>query len=70
MWKKHAHEKLKTKNLDFIVLNSLRDAGAGFSHDTNKVTIITPRCEMQYELKTKQEVACDIVDVLVKHLSK
>lgn len=66
----HAHEKLKTKNLDFIVLNSLRDAGAGFSHDTNKVTIITPRCEMQYELKTKQEVACDIVDVLVKHLSK
>ena len=66
----HAHEKLKTKNLDFIVLNSLRDAGAGFSHDTNKVTIITPRSEMQYELKTKQEVACDIVDVLVKHLSK
>ena len=66
----HAHEKLKTKNLDFIVVNSLRDAGAGFSHDTNKVTIITPRCEMQYELKTKQEVACDIVDVLVKHLSK
>lgn len=60
----HAHEKLTKKNLDFIVLNSLRDKGAGFGHDTNKVTIITPRSQTEFELKSKQEVARDIVDAL------
>ncbi len=63
----HAHDKLQRKNLDFIVLNSLRDPGAGFAHDTNKVTIITPRGQMEYELKSKAEVAHDIVDELVRY---
>ena len=61
----HAHEKLASKNLDFIVLNSLRDAGAGFGHDTNKVTIISPRSQTEYELKSKREVARDIIDTIV-----
>lgn len=60
----HAREKLASKNLDFIVLNSLRDAGAGFGHDTNKVTIISPRSQTEYELKSKREVARDIIDTI------
>lgn len=62
----HAKEKLQKKNLDFIVLNSLNDKQAGFMFDTNKVTIISPRGEMEYELKAKTEVARDIVNELVK----
>ncbi|MDH6533812.1 bifunctional phosphopantothenoylcysteine decarboxylase/phosphopantothenate--cysteine ligase CoaBC [Parabacteroides sp. 52] len=62
----HARNKLEKKNLDFIVLNSLEDAGAGFRHDTNKVTIIDNRGEVTiYPLKNKQEVAQDIVNKLV-----
>ena len=61
----HAQDKLKRKNLDFIVLNSLRDKGAGFSHDTNKITIIHKSGEsVAYPLKSKQEVAADIVNQL------
>ncbi|MFR2509241.1 bifunctional phosphopantothenoylcysteine decarboxylase/phosphopantothenate--cysteine ligase CoaBC [Odoribacter laneus] len=58
--------KLRKKNLDLIVLNSLRDKGAGFGGDTNKVTVID-RKEQQfaYDLKSKQEVATDIVDRIV-----
>lgn len=65
----YAAEKLKKKNLDFIVLNSLEDAGAGFRCDTNKITIldnaggITP-----YPLKSKQAVAEDIVAQLASRL--
>lgn len=66
----HAHDKLERKHLDFIVLNSLRNPGAGFQHDTNKVTIIGPRGETEYELKSKGEVAQDIVDELVKTLGQ
>ena len=66
----HAHDKLERKHLDFIVLNSLRNPGAGFQHDTNKVTIIGPRGETEYELKSKGEVAQDIVDELVKALGQ
>lgn len=58
----HAQDKLKRKNLDFIVLNSLRDAGAGFRHDTNKITIITASETKEYPLKAKSEVAKDIID--------
>ncbi len=58
----HAQEKLKRKNLDFIVLNSLRDNGAGFRHDTNKVTIISATETKEYPLKPKSEVASDIID--------
>jgi phosphopantothenoylcysteine decarboxylase/phosphopantothenate--cysteine ligase len=59
----NAFEKLAKKNLDFIVLNSLNDPGAGFQTDTNKITILgkdnIPRF---FELKNKAEVASDIVD--------
>lgn len=63
----HAQGKLQRKNLDFIVLNSLRDAGAGFRHDTNKITIISNTDIKEYPLKPKAEVARDIVDELVRH---
>lgn len=62
--KEHARGKLVKKNLDFIVLNSLQDKGAGFRHDTNKITIIDAEGETSYPLKSKQEVASDIVDYL------
>lgn len=65
----NAQKKLHTKNLDFIVLNSLRDAGAGFGGDTNKITIITRSGEtIEYPLKTKKLVAADIVDMIEKKL--
>jgi len=60
----HARDKLKKKNFDFIVLNSLNDQGAGFRHDTNKITIIGPEGESPYPLKPKKEVAKDIIDHL------
>ncbi len=59
----NAKNKLESKNLDFIVLNSLNDAGAGFQVDTNKITIIDRSNNQQFfELKSKQEVAVDIVN--------
>lgn len=64
----HARQKLQRKNLDFIVLNSLRDAGAGFRTDTNKVTILTPTSEQAFPLKSKSDVADDIVDALCRLL--
>ncbi len=58
--------KLKKKNLDFIVLNSLKDKGAGFNTDTNKVTFIDKENKTtEFALKSKVEVAGDIVDKLV-----
>jgi len=67
--KEYALEKLKTKNADLIVLNSLNDAGAGFGYDTNKITIFgSDGHESSYEQKTKQQVARDIVDSIVKLL--
>lgn len=61
----HAEGKLKRKNFDFIVLNSLRDQGAGFRVDTNKISIIDNRGETtSFPLKSKQEVASDIVNKL------
>lgn len=63
----NAEGKLERKNLDFIVLNSLNDKGAGFMHDTNKITILEKRgISTEYELKPKKEVAKDIVDKLLK----
>ena len=61
----HAKEKLQKKNLDFIVLNSLQDPGAGFRHNTNKVTLIDREGEKSFPLKEKKEVARDIVNKLV-----
>ncbi len=62
----HAREKLKRKNLDFIVMNSLQDEGAGFQCDTNKVTLISETEEIPLALKSKKEVAEDIVNYLIK----
>ena len=59
----NALSKLERKNLDFIVLNSLQDKGAGFGHDTNKVTIISRNGEITpYPLSSKSEIADRIVD--------
>lgn len=66
--KENAQAKLVNKNLDFIILNSLNDPGAGFSCDTNKVTILSANEEKVYPLKTKKEVACDIVEELCKKM--
>ena len=60
----HAREKLERKKLDFIVLNSLRDEGAGFRTDTNKVTMIDGKGEEALPLMSKQETAMHIVDKL------
>ena len=60
----NAKQKLVHKNLDAIVLNSLNDTGAGFGHDTNKVTIITANEEKTYTLKSKKEVAVDILNFI------
>jgi phosphopantothenoylcysteine decarboxylase/phosphopantothenate--cysteine ligase len=57
----NARKKLQTKNLDMIVLNSLKDEGAGFEHKTNKVTLLTPDEEFEISLKLKSEIAKDIV---------
>lgn len=67
--KEYALNKLKSKNADMIVLNSLNDEGAGFGHDTNKITIFEKGGnELVYERKPKQQVAKDIVDRIVKML--
>ena len=60
--KKHAQNKLKTKNFDLIVLNSLNDKGAGFGGDTNKITIIDKQNNYkEFKLKSKTQVAKDIL---------
>jgi phosphopantothenoylcysteine decarboxylase/phosphopantothenate--cysteine ligase len=60
-------KKLQSKNLDFIVLNSLRDKGAGFNHDTNKISIIFKDGKAEhFDLKSKADVAKDIVDQIVR----
>lgn len=62
----HAKQKLENKNLDFIVLNSMNDKGAGFGVDTNKVTLLDNKGKTeQLPLKTKQEVAVDIVNKII-----
>jgi phosphopantothenoylcysteine decarboxylase/phosphopantothenate--cysteine ligase len=63
----HSREKLKSKNADLIVLNSLAESGAGFGHDTNKVTILERNGgEFEFPLKAKKEVAKDIVDTIIR----
>lgn len=63
--KKNAVEKLRKKNFDLIVLNSLRDEGAGFQHDTNKITIIDKdNKSKEFELKSKDLVARDILNAI------
>ncbi len=62
----NATEKLKKKNLDLIILNSLRDEGAGFGHDTNRITLIDSNNNIdKFELKSKEEVASDILEKII-----
>ncbi len=61
----NAQQKMKKKNFDFIVLNSLQDKGSGFNSDTNKITILGKNNKkIQFELKSKQEAALDIIHYL------
>ncbi len=63
----NAVRKMRSKNLDWIVLNSLRDSEAGFGKDTNKVTLLSAEGEeILFPAKTKREVAADILDVVVR----
>ena len=65
--KEYALGKLRKKNIDMIVMNSLRDKGAAFGHDTNKITIFEKGGqEFLFETKSKKEVAKDIVDTLIR----
>jgi phosphopantothenoylcysteine decarboxylase / phosphopantothenate---cysteine ligase len=65
----NARGKLLNKNFDFIVLNSLKDAGAGFGFDTNKITILDKDNKIyNFELKSKNEVAQDILNTVVEKL--
>lgn len=62
--------KMERKNLDMVVLNSLRDKGAGFATDTNKVTVFTRQCDspVEFPLKSKREVAADLADLFENSL--
>jgi phosphopantothenoylcysteine decarboxylase/phosphopantothenate--cysteine ligase len=63
---KNAFDKLKRKNADMIVLNSLNDTGAGFGHDTNKISVLhTDGSVVEFGLKSKKEVAKDIINEIV-----
>jgi phosphopantothenoylcysteine decarboxylase/phosphopantothenate--cysteine ligase len=64
----NALNKLQKKNLDFIVLNSLQDEGAGFQVDTNKISILTAQgAQIDFPVKSKKAVAEDIVDFLINN---
>jgi phosphopantothenoylcysteine decarboxylase/phosphopantothenate--cysteine ligase len=66
---KHGFDKLKRKNLDFIVVNTLEDKGAGFAVDTNRIKIIDKSNKLiSFELKPKHQVALDIVNYLNENL--
>jgi phosphopantothenoylcysteine decarboxylase/phosphopantothenate--cysteine ligase len=60
----NARKKLDAKNFDLVVLNSLNDKGAGFGHETNKITILDKNKAREFELKSKKEVAVDIVTAI------
>lgn len=67
----NALKKLHAKNLDWIVLNSLRDEGAGFGHDTNKITVIDKNEQTsEFALKTKDEVAQDLLYLVAQKLAE
>jgi phosphopantothenoylcysteine decarboxylase/phosphopantothenate--cysteine ligase len=65
--KENALNKLSSKNADMIVLNSLQDEGAGFGHDTNKITIFDKSGRSYpFGIKSKKEVAIDIVNTIIQ----
>ncbi len=66
----HAKGKLQRKNLDMIVLNSLQEQGAGFGHDTNKITLIDHEGQKEFTLKSKTAVAQDIVEAIIEKWGK
>lgn len=66
----NAKRKLKAKNFDLIVLNSLQDKGAGFAHNTNKVTLITSKNSLSLPLMTKDETATKIIQYIVNLLNQ
>jgi len=67
----NAQKKLQNKNLDFIVLNSAKEKGSGFGGDTNKITVISNNGEiMEFDLKTKSEVALDILNIIAEKTNK
>ena len=66
----HAADKLDRKNLDFIVVNSLNDTGAGFAHDTNKISVINREKKIShFSLKSKDDVAQDILQIVLNSWS-
>jgi phosphopantothenoylcysteine decarboxylase/phosphopantothenate--cysteine ligase len=66
----NAMKKIEAKNFDLIVLNSLNDQGAGFGHDTNKITIIDRLKKVkEFKLKSKKEVALDIVEAIIEKVN-
>jgi phosphopantothenoylcysteine decarboxylase/phosphopantothenate--cysteine ligase len=66
--RENAQGKLERKNLDFIVLNSLNDEGAGFAGDSNKVSILSKNNKsIDFELKSKEDVSVDILNYLIQH---
>jgi phosphopantothenoylcysteine decarboxylase/phosphopantothenate--cysteine ligase len=64
----NALKKLESKNFDLIVLNSLNDQGAGFGHDTNKVTLLDGTSKKTFTLKSKKQVAGDIVQAIIEKI--
>ena len=64
----NAHKKLEKKNLDFIVLNSLKNEGTCFRSDENQISIINRNGQLDFEKKPKQQVAVDIIDYLANSL--
>lgn len=63
----NAKQKLINKNLDYIILNSLQDSGAGFKKDTNKISIITKDNIFRFDTKPKSEVAADIFNLILEN---
>ncbi|RYY49362.1 MAG: bifunctional phosphopantothenoylcysteine decarboxylase/phosphopantothenate--cysteine ligase CoaBC [Chitinophagaceae bacterium] len=69
--KEYALKKLSSKNADLIVLNSLNDPGAGFGHDSNKITIFDKRGrEYAFETKSKRDVAVDIINTIISYCNE
>ena len=66
----NAQHKLEKKNLDFIVLNSLRNEGTCFRSDENQISIISRNGQTDYDKKPKREVAADIIDELVRNINR
>ena len=67
----YGRKKLKSKNLDAIIINSLQDKGAGFATNTNKISILDKEENLsEYTLKPKTEVALDVVNFVAKEYSK